>query len=342
LLGKRFVRDKIDKMFAYRHETTTADLKAHATYQENGAMHIAITGSHGLVGSELIPFLTTGGHQVTGVVRGTAGEGEIAWNPAGRQFESAGLDGIDAVVHLAGENIASRRWGTAQKKRIRDSRVHGTRLLCEGLARMQAPPKVLISASAIGYYGDRPDECLDESSPPGRGFLAEVAKAWEAATEPAVDAGIRVVNLRFGVILSPKDGALAKMLTPFKLGGGGIVGNGRQYWSWISMDDVVQAILHVIMTDSLSGPVNAVAANAVTNREFTKTLGRVLSRPTLVPMPAAAARLALGEMANELLLASTRVEPKRLLESGYEFRHAELEPALRHLLGRQLCTVATT
>ena len=169
------------------------------------------------------------------------------------QFEAAGLDGIDAVVHLAGENIASRRWGAAQKKRIRDSRVNGTRLLCEGLARMQAPPKVLISASAIGYYGDRTDESLDESSPAGDGFLAEVAEAWEAAAEPAVDAGIRVVNLRFGVILSPKGGALAKMLTPFKLGGGGIVGNGRQYWSWISIDDVVGAIHHVIMTRLIVG-----------------------------------------------------------------------------------------
>jgi hypothetical protein len=341
ILAKGFVRDKLGKMFAYRHDTTTADLAAHARYKEKGTMHIAITGSHGLVGSVLVPFLTTGGHRITRIVRGTAGEGEMAWNPGGRQFEAAGLDGIDAVVHLAGENIASRRWGAAQKKRIRDSRVNGTRLLCERLARMQAPPKVLISASAIGYYGDRGDESLDESSPPGHGFLAEVAEAWEAAAEPAVGAGIRVVNLRLGVILSPIAGGLAKMLTPFKLGGGGMIGNGRQYWSWISIDDVVGAILHVIMTDSLSGPVNIVAPNAVTNREFTKTLGRVLSRPTLVPMPAAAARLALGEMANELLLASARVEPKRLLESGYEFRHAELEPALRHLLGRQSCTVAT-
>ncbi len=324
---------KLDKVFAYRHNATTGDLAARARYKEKGTMHIAVTGSRGLVGSELVPFLTTGGHQVTRVVRGDAGEGELAWNPETGQFD-ADLEGIDAVVHLAGENIANRRWNAAQKKRIRDSRVDGTRVLCENLARMTTPPKVLVSASAIGYYGSRGDQLLDESSSAGSGFLAEVSQEWEAATQPAREAGIRVVNLRFGIILSPRGGALAKVLTPFKLGGGGIVGNGRQYWSWISIDDAVGAVHHAIMTDSLSGPVNAVAPNAVTNHEFTKTLGRVLSRPTLVPLPAFAARLALGEMANELLLASTRVEPKQLSDSAYEFRHCQLEDALRHLLGR--------
>lgn len=297
-------------------------------------MHIAITGSHGLVGSELVSVVTTDGQRVTRIVRGRPGTGEVAWDPAAREFDAAGLEGIDAMVHLAGESIAARRWDEAQKKRIQDSRIDGTQLLCEALGRMTKPPKVLVSASAIGFYGHRGDEVLDESCPAGSGFLAEVAQAWEAATQPAADAGIRVVNLRFGVILSPRGGALAKMLTPFKLGVGGIVGNGRQYWSWISIDDTVGAVHHAIITDSLSGPVNTVAPNAVTNREFTKTLGRVLGRPTLVPMPAIAARLALGEMANELLLASTRVVPKRLVESGYEFRHAALEEALRHVLRR--------
>lgn len=297
-------------------------------------MHIAVSGSHGMVGSELVPFLTTGGHKVTRIVRDGGVETQMEWDPSANRFDATDLEPVDAVVHLAGENIAGRRWNAAQKQRIRDSRVNGTRLLCEGLAQMKNPPQVLVSASAIGYYGDRGEERLDESSPPGSGFLADVARAWEQATKPAIDAGIRVVNLRFGVILSPKGGALAKMLAPFKLGGGGIVGNGRQYWSWISVDDAVGAVRHAIMTDSLSGPVNAVAPDAVTNRTFTKTLGRVLSRPTVVPIPAFVARCALGEMANELLLASTRVEPARLTESSYQFRHPELEDALRHLLGR--------
>jgi uncharacterized protein (TIGR01777 family) len=237
-------------------------------------------------------------------------------------------------VHLAGENIAGGRWTAAMKQKIRDSRVNGTRSLCEALARMESPPKVLVVASAIGFYGNRDDEIMDESSKAGEGFLSDVCREWEDATQAARDAGIRVVNLRIGVVLSPKGGALAKMLTPFKLGGGGIIGNGRQYWSWISIDDVAGAIHHALMTDSLSGPVNAVAPNAPMNREFTKTLGRVLRRPTILPMPAFAAKLALGEMANDLLLASTRVEPTKLIESGYKFRQPTLEKSLRHILGK--------
>ncbi len=298
-------------------------------------MQIAITGASGLVGSTLVPLLTTGGHHVTKVVRREPAEGEATWDPDG-EFDAAPLDGIDAVVHLAGENIAASRWSAKVKEKIRTSRVQGTRVLCEGLAKMQNPPKVLVCASAIGFYGDRCDEELNEESANGTGFLADVAQQWEAATQPARDAGIRVVNLRFGVILSPKDGALAKMLLPFKLGGGGRVGSGKQYWSWISIDDAAGAVHHALMTDSLSGPVNAVAPNPVTNGEFTKTLGRVLNRPTVVPMPAFAARLALGEMADELLLASIRVEPQKLRRSGYEFRQPTLEAALRHLLGRTL------
>jgi len=298
-------------------------------------MNIAVTGASGLVGSELIPFLTTGGHDVTRIVRGEAGDGEVNWDPAAGNFDVSSIDGVDAVVHLAGENITAGRWTAALKQRIRDSRVNGTRLLCEALARMKTPPKVLIAASAIGFYGNRGDEVLDESSEPGEGFLSEVCQEWEAATTPAKDACIRVVNLRIGVVLSPKGGALAKMLTPFKLGGGGIIGDGGQYWSWISIDDVAGAIHHALMTDTLSGPVNVVAPNAPTNREFTKTLGRVLRRPAILSMPAFAARLALGEMANDLLLASTRAEPKKLLESGYKFRQPTLEQSLRHVLGKK-------
>jgi uncharacterized protein (TIGR01777 family) len=244
------------------------------------------------------------------------------------------LDGVDALIHLAGENIAATRWNAATKKRIRDSRVEGTRVLCEGLAKLTRAPRVLLSASAVGYYGDRGDEILSEDSPSGSGFLAAVARDWEAATEPAAAAGIRVVRMRFGVILSPRGGALAQMLTPFRLGGGGRIGSGRQWWSWISIDDAASAIQHAIMTESLSGPVNGVAPNPVTNAEFTHTLGQVLGRPTLIPMPAFAARLALGEMADELLLASARVLPTKLLESHYRFQHPTLDVALRHLLGK--------
>ena len=295
-------------------------------------MHVAITGSTGLVGSALVDFLAAEGHRTLRLVRGAAEAGEASWDPLGGTIDAAALEGLDAVIHLAGENIAAARWSAAQKKRIYHSRVDGTRLLCETLANMARPPKVFLSASAIGYYGDRGDEVLDEGSGAGEGFLAQAVRDWEAAAGPAADAELRVVFLRFGMILSPRGGALAKMLTPFRLGAGGRVGNGRQYWSWVSLDDAIGAIHHALFTDQLSGPVNVVAPNAVTSLEFTKTLGRVLSRPTWFPMPAFAARLALGEMADAILLSSERVEPVRLKESGYEFRHPTLEAALRQLL----------
>ncbi len=231
-----------------------------------------------------------------------------------------------------------RSWTPAVKARIRDSRVNGTRLLCEALARLSNPPRVLVCASAIGYYGDRGDEVLDEASSPGSGFLPEVCQEWEAATEPARAAGIRVVNLRFGVILSPSGGALAKMLTPFKLGAGGRIGDGRQWMSWIALDDVIDAIAYALNTESLAGPANCVAPQPVTNLEFTKTLGRVLHRPTIFPMPAVAARIAFGEMADALLLASARVLPKELSAAGYPFRYPQLEGALRHMLGLTIDT----
>ncbi len=303
-------------------------------------MKIVVTGSGGLVGSSLVPFFTTSGHSVTRVIRSKsltsqAGTPAVQWDPASGKIEVSALEGVDAVVHLAGENIAAGRWTPEQKVRIRESRVQGTRLLCETLARLERPPKILIAASAIGYYGDRGEELLHEGSPPGSGFLSEVCCQWEAATEPASQRGIRVVNLRFGIILSPAGGALAKMLFPFQMGAGGKLGNGKQYMSWIALDDAIGAVHHAMITDSLKGPVNAVAPKPVTNLEFTKTLGRVLSRPTLFPVPAAAARLAFGEMADALLLASTRVEPARLLVTGYQFRFRELEGALRHVLGKR-------
>ena len=335
LLGSKLVHKKLETMFAYRHNTTRDDLAAHAKHQKTGTMHVAVTGSRGLVGSSLVPMLTTGGHVVTPIVRHEPTEGDVIWDPQG-EFHASSLVGVDAVVHLAGESIAASRWSAKVKERILTSRVRGTRVLCEGLANMPTPPKVLVCASAIGFYGDRGEEKLNEQSVAGTGFLAEVAEQWEAATQPARDAGIRVVNLRFGVILSPKNGALAKMLLPFNLGGGGRFGSGKQYWSWISIDDVVGAIHHSIMADSLAGPVNAVAPNPVTNAEFTKTLGRVLRRPAILPVPAFAAKIALGGMAESLLLASTRVEPYELSSSGYEFRQPTLESALRHLLGRTI------
>ncbi|MFQ5639498.1 MAG: TIGR01777 family oxidoreductase [bacterium] len=299
-------------------------------------MKILVTGGKGLVGSALLPFLRTGGHDVINLTRGQVEKSccDYHWNPGKQELDPAALDGVEAVVHLAGENIAGGRWTQTKKAKIRDSRVQGTRFLSQKLAGHDRPPKVFVCASAIGFYGDLGQEVLTEDSPPGNSFLSEVCKEWEAATQPAVEKGIRVVNLRIGVVLTPKGGALAKMLTPFKLGVGGVMGSGEQYWSWISIDDVVGAIHHAIMTESLSGPVNAVAPNPVTNREFTKALGRVLSRPTVFPMPAFAARAALGEMADELLLASTRVQSAKLNASGYAFRYSNLEEALRHVLGK--------
>lgn len=298
-------------------------------------MRIAVTGSTGLVGSALCPLLTSNGHEIVRLVRGEAKSGdEVVWDPQGDDTDVAALEGIDAVVHLAGENIAGGRWNEKMKEKIRNSRVDGTRNLSQALVKMATPPKTMVCASAIGYYGDCGDELLSESAPPADTFLANVVKDWEAAAQPAADAGIRVVNLRIGVILSKEGGALAKMLTPFKLGVGGKVGSGKQHWSWIALDDVVGVIHHALQTESLEGPFNTVSPQPVTNLEFTKTLGRVLGRPTIFPMPAFAAKLALGEMAEELLLASTRVDATRLLDSGYQFQYAELEPALRHLLNK--------
>jgi uncharacterized protein (TIGR01777 family) len=287
------------------------------------------------MGSALVPTLIAGGHRVTRLVRSTPrpGQAEIPWNPAARSIGTPALEGLDAVVHLAGDNIASGRWTAAKKASIRNSRVQGTTILCEALAQLVKPPRVLLSASAIGYYGDRGETILREASPPGTGFLAEVCQAWEAATAPAAQRGIRVVHLRFGIVLSPAGGPLAKMLTPFRLGLGGVVGTGKQYLSWIALDDVLGAIHHALNTEALQGPVNVVAPSAVTNREFTTTLGKVLRRPTRFPLPAFAARLMFGEMADALLLASTRVTPARLVASGYTFQYAELEQALQHLLG---------
>jgi len=298
-------------------------------------MRVLLTGSSGLVGRAVHSFLTTDGHKVVCLTRprGPARDRQIQWDPGAGTIDTDELEDFDAVVHLAGETIVGR-WTSEKKMRILESRVKGTRLLCESLAHLRDRPLVLVSASAIGFYGDRGDAVMTEESSAGSLFLSEVAKAWEAATEPARRNGIRVVNLRIGFVLSKAGGGLAAMLWPFKLGIGGRVGSGRQYLSWIAIDDVVGAISHAILSDTLRGPVNAVAPHPVTNREFTKTLGRILWRPTIFPLPVFAAHMVMGEMADNLLLASTRVEPARLLASGYEFRFPQLKGALRHILGK--------
>jgi len=298
-------------------------------------MNVLVTGSSGLVGSALGPLLSSNGHQVIRLLRSKpyAGEARRFWDPEAGTLDSGALEGLDAVVNLAGENIAGR-WTDAKKAKILNSRVKSTRLLSVALSRLARPPKVLVSASASGFYGDRGDQLLTEESASGSMFLSEVCRQWEAATKPAAQAGIRVVVLRIGVVLSAGGGALARMLTPFKLGAGGRMGSGRQFWSWIALDDLLGATLHALNTPALHGPVNAVAPHPVTNLEFAKILGRVLKRPTLLPMPAFAARLAFGQMAKELLLASARMEPARLLATGYKFQYCGLEPALRHLLGK--------
>lgn len=258
---------------------------------------------------------------------------ETRWDPERAIIDEAALEGLDAVVHLAGENIAGR-WDQEKKAKIRDSRIKGTALLSNALARLSQKPKVFVCASAVGYYGDRGDQILTEASPPGSGFLPEVCRLWEAATEPAAESGIRVVNLRIGIVLSSRGGALARMLTPFKLGLGGPIGSGQQYMSWIDLEDLIRIITHALKAESLCGPVNAVAPNPVTNAEFARALGRALSRPALLPLPAFAARLAFGQMADELLLASARVKPEKLLSSGFQFNYPDIDSSLRHILER--------
>lgn len=295
---------------------------------------VLVSGATGMVGTALARRLAGRGDRVLTLVRDRArvGSDALLWEPVSGNAELGDPGPIDAVVHLAGENVAAGRWTHAKKARIRDSRVDGTRLLVDALAQLESPPRLFVCASAVGIYGDRGEQMLDEASEPGAGFLAGVCKEWETAAQRATGFAERVVNLRFGVILSARGGALAKMLTPFKLGLGGVIGSGRQYMSWVALSDAVGAIEHVLGHDELSGPVNVVAPQPVTNREFTQALGAALHRPTPFPMPAFAAKLAFGEMAEEMLLAGARVLPTRLTESGFRCEHAALSEALKSLV----------
>ena len=297
-------------------------------------MKILVSGSHGLVGTALIKSLTEEGHEVVRLVRreARAGANEVEWHPEQNRLNPQQLEGLDAVIHLAGESIASGRWTDEKKRAIRDSRVKSTTLLSNTLAQLSRPPSVFLSASAIGYYGSRGDEVLTETSKPGKDFLASVCVEWEEATRAASEKGIRTVNARFGIILDAHGGALGQMLTPFRMGIGGRVGDGKQWMSWIALADVVAGLKYLLTDETTHGPINFVAPNPVTNAEFTRALGQVLSRPTLFPIPTFGARIAFGEMADALLLSSQRVEPKVLKEKGFQFAWTTLEAALRHLL----------
>jgi len=336
----RLVRERVERGIAYRHRVLARDFERHRLAGLAPGRRVAITGMSGMVGATLARVLSTGGHAPIAVVRDGsdppgAARDAVRWDIAAGTIDAAALESLDAVVHLAGEPIAGERWTPEKKRRILDSRVEGTGLLARALARLERPPRVLVCASAVGFYGDRGDRRLDEASAAGDGFLADVVRAWEEAAEPARVAGIRVVHLRLGLVLWPAGGALERLLLPARAGFGGRLGSGRQWWSWVGLDDVVGAVLHAIATDRLAGPVNVAAPNPVTNAEFTEVLARVLNRPALLPAPAVALRAVLGgEAADELLLSSARVLPSALERSGYVFSDPVLEAALRHQLGR--------
>ena len=326
------MHDKLDAMFAYRHRITRDDLAFHQAVGSTPKT-VLVTGASGLVGRTLCAMLSTGGHTVRKLTRSKPDEpGEFRWLPSDNQIDEGALDGVDAVIHLAGESIMGR-WNETKKRRIRQSRVNSTRLLAERIAAMGSKP-ALVVASAIGWYGDRPGQVQTETDPAADDFLADVCREWEAAADPAREAGARVAHVRLGIVLSPEGGALANMLPAFKLAAGGPVGRGEQVWSWVARDDAAAMFAWAALSDHVSGAVNATAPNPVTSKQFATTLGRVLGRPAVLPAPALALRALFGEMADALLLASADVRPERTTELGYEFRFPELEDALRHLLGK--------
>lgn len=310
-------------------------LGAAGSVSGGAALRVAVSGASGLVGSALVHRLRAAGHDVRALVRRAAGPGEIAWDPARGTVDAAALAGVHAVVHLAGAGIADRPWTPERKREIRDSRVQGTDALARAIAAMNPQPHVFVSASAVGWWGDGGDAELREDGPAGTGFLADTCRAWEEAAAPAAAAGVRVVHPRIGLVLTPDGGALAKLLTPFRLGAGGPLGSGRQWWSWITLDDLVAAIEHAIVTEALVGPFAAVSPEPVRMAEFARVLGRVLGRPSWLTAPAFALRTLLGaELADAVLLSGQRVRPGRLVASGFVHGDPVLEPALRRLLGR--------
>lgn len=339
-LGRVFaaaaVRERLARMFRYRHETTRNDVLAHLRWSEHGPRTVLVSGAGGLIGSSLLPFLRTGGHRVIRLVRRVPqGPDERQWDPDRGVMSVDVLDGVDAVIHLAGDPIAEGRWTSDKKNRILRSRVEGTRAIANAIVESPSPPPVWLSASAVGIYGDRGAEELDESSASGTGFLVDVCQQWEGMTQPATDKGVRVATLRIGIVLSPAGGALAKMLPAFRAGVGGRLGSGEQYMSWIALDDLVYVAHHVIFDESLRGPVNAVGPEPATNRDFTASLGTALRRPTFLPVPAFAIKTLFGrEMADEALLAGARVLPAALSSAGFSFRFPTLEDTLAHYLPR--------
>ena len=335
LLAGRLVRRRVDRAFRYRHRVLQGDLGAHLRAEGEARLHVAVTGSTGMVGEQLVAYLRSGGHAVTRLVRRAPrpGRPEVEWDPATGYVDAEALDGVDAVVHLAGEPIVGL-WTAGKKAAIRESRVRGTRALARALASLDDPPRVMVSSSGVHYYGGRGEERLSEDSTPGRGFLSEVCRGWEEATTPASEAGIRVVRVRSGLVLWPAGGALARMLPVYLLGLGGPLGSGRQWMPWIALDDLLDLVHHAMFDADLEGPVNAVAPGVVRNAEFARTLARVVSRSAPLRVPAFLLGWGGGQMAEEVLLASMRVKPDRLEAKGFSFRHPDLESALRHVLGR--------
>lgn len=335
LVAGGYVRHRIARMFDFRHLRLQRDLALHADYADRPRLRVAITGASGLLGTALHGLLDTGGHQVITLVRRPSSDpNQLRWDPTTGQIDADKLEGIDALIHLAGANVADGRWTPDRKQNILQSRTQGTSLIANTLKQLKNPPKVVISASAIGYYGHREDGPITEREPVGQGFLAEVCQAWEEATAPLRDTNIRLVNTRIGVVLTPEGGALGTMLPAFQLGGGGPVGSGQQWFPWISLDDTLQVFYRALFDDRFRGPINLVAPNPVRQRDFARTLGAVLRRPAFFPLPAAAVRALFGEMGQRVLLEGAQVVPSRLLALDFPFYHAHLEAALRECLGK--------
>ncbi|MDX1646639.1 MAG: TIGR01777 family oxidoreductase [Longimicrobiales bacterium] len=336
VLAPALIKGELERLFKFRYQRLFTDLARHADFAAERRLSVAITGASGLVGSSLTHFLTTGGHEVIHLVRDSreVGDGKVFWNPTGAVIDEKGLLGVDAVVHLAGEPIASGRWTEEKRGAIKQSRIQGTELIARTLATMRNGPKVLLSASAVGFYGDRGSETLTESAGSGRGFLAEVCRAWEGATRSAERAGLRVAKFRGGLVLSPKGGALGQMLLPFKMGVGGRLGSGKQYVSWIDLDDHLALLHHALYDESVRGPVNATAPGPVTNSTFTSALGRALGRPTVIPVPGFAVKALFGDLGKEALLWGQRAIPAKATEAGFDFFYESVEDSLRFQLGR--------